>query len=114
MPTKKTRKPTIPWREKPFVPLDEASEIVPGSVSTLYALFKKQQLEAVQMPNGRTGVTVASIKRLHKKLIRGVAAQSANLVKGPEARRKILPGKVIAKYGSPDPEAGSNNPQKAA
>lgn len=59
----KTRKPEIPWRQRPFLPLVAAAELLGLSPSSLYRLEAEGKLSFNRL-GGRTLVAVGSIVKL--------------------------------------------------
>lgn len=55
-------KKLIPWHQRPFVTIQEASEILCCSQSKVYALVTEHKLRARKLISGRIGVETADIE----------------------------------------------------
>lgn len=60
---KKSPKPEIPWRQRPFLPLLAAAELLGLSPSSLYRMESEGKLTFNKL-GGRTLVTVGSLMKL--------------------------------------------------
>lgn len=89
---RKSHKPSVPWRERPFVPLLTAAELLGLSPATIYSLEAKGDLTFRRI-GGRTLVSVETIISLIDSAEqwtasdRGAAARSARSERARERWR---------------------------